>query len=166
MGLVINKTTFAVLKSVNTPDYPEADWLVDPDLSSVEGVDQKYWKIAGGQVVEMNSTEKAVVNAAASQAYIEGVINAAIKFGAGLMTKYAAENVLLGITQAGMTSVVRTRMGSVISALQTGSLYDVIAEAKAIPADHKDGTFITDTRLLNFVNKVETFLGLTLSQSL
>ena len=166
MGLVINKNTFAVLKSVNTPDYSETDWLVDPDLSSVEGVDQKYWKVAGGQVVEMNSGEKAIVNTATSQAYIEGVINAAIKFGAGLMTKYAAENVLLGITQAGMTATVRTRMAVVIAALQTGSLYDVIAEAKAIPAEDKDATFITDARLLAFINKVETYLGIALSTSI
>lgn len=31
------------LESVNTPDYPEADWVINPDLSAVEGVPQGYW---------------------------------------------------------------------------------------------------------------------------
>jgi len=166
MSSVINKTTYQYLESVSTPDYPEETWVVNPDLSAVEGIAQKYWKVVDGAAVEMSAGEKAVVNAAYSQAYVESVIVRAIAFGSKLINQYAAENVILGITQAGMTATVRTRMGSVISALQTGSLYDVIAECKAIPAEHKDATYITDARLLSFVNKVETYLGITLSVTL
>jgi hypothetical protein len=166
MALVINKTTFAVIASGNTPDYSEDDWLINPDLSSVAGVEQKYWKVAGGQVVEMNTGEKAVVNAINSQLYIESVIRNSITFGSKLITQFAAENVLLGITQAGMTSAVRQHMGEVISALQTGSLYEAIANAKAVPSGNKDATFITDVRILSFVNKIESYLGITLSTSL
>lgn len=116
---------------------------------------------SGGVVVSRDG-----VDLTASQFYIEGVIARAIAFGQTLITAYAAQNVLLGITQAGMTSTVRERMAGVISALQTGSLYDVIAEAKAIPSGDKDATFITDARLLSFVNQVETYLGIALSTSL
>ena len=166
MSSVINKTTYQYLESVSTPDYPEETWAVNPDLSAVSGIAQKYWKVVDGAVIEMSSGEKAAVNAAASQAYVEGVIVKAIAFGSKLINQYAAENVILGITQAGMTATVRSRMGTIISALQTGSLYDVIVECKAIPADHKDATYITDARLLSFVNKVEAYLGITWSTSL
>ena len=163
MASVINKTTNQYLASVNTPDYSESDWVINPDLSSVSGIASKYWKVVDGQVVEMSSGEKAVVDGAISQAYIETVITAAIKFGTSLMTKYAAENVLLGITQAGMTRTISGRISGILAALQTGSLYDAIAEAKAIPAENKDATFITNARLLVFINRVESYLGITLS---
>ncbi len=32
--------------------------LINPDLSAVQGVDQKYWKIQNGSVVEMTQAEK------------------------------------------------------------------------------------------------------------
>jgi hypothetical protein len=54
----------------------------------------------------------------------------------------------------------------VIGALQTGSLYEAIANAKAVPSGNKDATFITDVRILSFVNKIESYLGITLSTSL
>lgn len=54
--------------SVNTPNYDTDDWLVNPDLSGVEGVAEYYWKVTGtppgGAVEEMNQAEKDVVDAA------------------------------------------------------------------------------------------------------
>lgn len=38
--------------------------LTNPDLSAVEAVPSKYWKVASGSVVEMSTEEKAVVDAA------------------------------------------------------------------------------------------------------
>jgi hypothetical protein len=57
-------------------------------------------------------------------------------------------------------------MGEVIGALQTGSLYEAIVNAKAVPSGNKDATFITDVRILSFVNKIESYLGITLSSTL
>jgi len=51
------------LRSVNTPDYssnPNA--LINPDLSSVIGVDQKYWKVVDSDVVEMTADEKTALD--------------------------------------------------------------------------------------------------------
>ena len=31
--------------SVNEPDFPEVDWIWDPDLSAVAGQPSKYWNI-------------------------------------------------------------------------------------------------------------------------
>lgn len=50
------------MQSVNTPDYPTA--IVNPDLSALQGVPIKYWKIVAGAVVEMTQSEKNVVDAA------------------------------------------------------------------------------------------------------
>lgn len=44
--------------SVNTPDYSTDDWIVNPDLSSVAGVPEYYWKASGDSIVEMESGEK------------------------------------------------------------------------------------------------------------
>ena len=64
MSNVINRVSKNVIYSVNTPDYPEVDWIIDPDLSAVQSVPKKYWKIAGDLVLEMDQSEKDAVDAA------------------------------------------------------------------------------------------------------
>lgn len=54
--------TYTYLESVNTPDYPTADWLINPDVSSLSAVPRKHWKVSGSSVVEMNVSEKSVVD--------------------------------------------------------------------------------------------------------
>lgn len=63
MANVLNRTTKEYLISVNTPDYPEVTWIINPDLSGVEGVPSKYWKITGDTISEMNQSEKNAVDA-------------------------------------------------------------------------------------------------------
>jgi hypothetical protein len=92
-----------------------------------------------------------------------GVLAPAVAFGETLINDFTAENIMLGITQYGMTAVVLERMGAVLSALQTGSLYDAIVKVRQIPQSDYDSIFITVPRLLAFINKVETYLGLPLS---
>lgn len=45
MADVFNRTTGQYLKSVNTPDFDVADWIINPDLSAVTGQPVKYWII-------------------------------------------------------------------------------------------------------------------------
>lgn len=97
---------------------------------------------------------------------VQAIMEAAMEFGKQLMKEFAAENVLLGITQAGMTNTVRKRLSEVTNALLTGSLYDAIYEVRQIPPEHKDDTFITDARLLVFINKIEKYLLIPLSTQL
>lgn len=97
---------------------------------------------------------------------VAAAVEASIDFGWQVLREFSTENVLLGITQAGMTNRVRQVTMEVINALSTGSLYDAIAQAKAIPPEHKDPVFITDARLVKFINKVEEYLGLPLSTTL
>jgi hypothetical protein len=63
MANVINRTTYQYLQSVNTPDYNAGVWLINPDLSGVDGVPQKYWKVVADTVVEMTQPEKDAVDA-------------------------------------------------------------------------------------------------------
>ena len=97
---------------------------------------------------------------------VEFAIADAVSFGQRILIKFAAENVLLGITQLDMTATVRTILAPVIQCLQTGSLYDAIAQVRLVPPESKDATFITDVRLLGFINSIETYLGVGLSSTL
>lgn len=60
--------THQVVRSANTPDYPTADWLINPAgiaaLDAAE-VPEKYWDVVASDVEEMDAGEKAAVDAAA-----------------------------------------------------------------------------------------------------
>jgi hypothetical protein len=63
MSTVVNKTTFQYLESVNTPDYSEDDWIINPDLTGLYEngtylVPTKYWKYADGYLQERTQAEK------------------------------------------------------------------------------------------------------------
>ena len=64
MASVLNRTTRQYLTSVNTPDYPVVDWIIEPDVSAVAGQPGKYWKIVGDVVSLMSAGEQATVDAA------------------------------------------------------------------------------------------------------
>lgn len=98
-------------------------------------------------------------------AIVTARIEESMAFGQRLIRDFAVENVLMGITQMGLTNTVRKTMLEVGAALTTGSLYDAIAEAKLIPAEKKNNIFVNDTRLLKFINKIEDFLGIPRSNS-
>jgi hypothetical protein len=63
MANVLNRTTKEYRVSVNTPDFPIEDWIINPDMSSVNGINPKYWAIEGDIVREMTHIEKNVVDA-------------------------------------------------------------------------------------------------------
>jgi len=66
---------------------------------------------------------------------VQTMIGQAREFGTKVILEYAAENVLLGITQAGKTKQVQDALIKVVFALLTGSLYLACTEIKAIPAE-------------------------------
>jgi hypothetical protein len=79
MASFIHRATYEYVTSVHSPDYPIEDWLKNPDLSGVVGVEQKFWKVVGDTVVEMSQAEKdviiAVEDAAAQQALESRIID-------------------------------------------------------------------------------------------
>jgi len=96
-----------------------------------------------------------------------------------LINTFAAENMALGITQAGKTADVlglfvkgydlhsNSRPLSLRDCFDTGSLYEacnVIEHIRGAPSEFSGmDPFITDARLLEMKNKIETFLGIPLS---
>jgi hypothetical protein len=135
--------------------------LVLVSESEVEGV-----IIPAHYEVQEDATLVSAKAAKVMDDYISNKLNDAVNFGADIIREFTKENIVMGITTDNMTGVVRKAMSEVIIALQTGSLYDAIIEAKAIPADKKDAKYITDARLLSFINKIETKLNITLSTSI
>ena len=50
------------LKSVNTPDYEgKPGVIVNPDVSALDNVPLKYWKLANNEVLEMTASEKQTI---------------------------------------------------------------------------------------------------------
>lgn len=71
MADVLHKTADPVdyRESVNTPDYDPTDWFINPDVSAVAAVEQKYWKRPlTDPVAEMTQGEKDAVDAALASA--------------------------------------------------------------------------------------------------
>ncbi len=68
MANVLNRTSLQFLASVNTPSYPVADWVINPDMSPVASVRREYWVLTGDVLSEMDQAAKDVVDAAAAAA--------------------------------------------------------------------------------------------------
>lgn len=86
----------------------------------------------------------------------------AMDFGNNLILEFAAENILMGITQAGKTKDVADYLSSLMRYTQTGSLYEVMAEIDrliqtGLPPNLSP--FITEERLLSFKTKVLEYLA-------
>jgi hypothetical protein len=66
MGDYVHRTTKQYLQSVSPNDLPEplANYIEDPDLSSVVGVPNIYWIITGDVITEMSQGQKDTVDAA------------------------------------------------------------------------------------------------------
>lgn len=74
MANVVNRTTVEYIKSVNTPDYSPAEWIINPDLSALDDVPHRYWKVVGDDVVEMDQAEKDAVDAAIAEKQHESML--------------------------------------------------------------------------------------------
>lgn len=50
MANVLNRKTLEFHESVNTPEYPPDQWLINPDLSAVAGLPTWQWVVDGDSV--------------------------------------------------------------------------------------------------------------------
>lgn len=109
------------------------------------------------------------------ETYLDNSVHPFIK---GLINKFAAENISMGITQAGKTAdllglfeksfdIGALHLVSLKGSFDTGSLYVSLAIIQHVRDNPSNFTglspFITDSRLLSMKNEIETFLVLTLS---
>ena len=74
MANVLNRTTKQHLTSVNTPEYPVAEWIINPDLSAVRGQPAKYWEISGDSVSLMDQASRDAVDAELRDASRESAV--------------------------------------------------------------------------------------------
>lgn len=70
MASGIHRTTLEVRSRGVPKDLSDPDWIVNPDLSEVEGQPKRYWKIVGDAVQLMTQAERDAVDAAADAARI------------------------------------------------------------------------------------------------
>ena len=62
MAVVLHRDTKQIIRSANTADYRDGNWLINPDMSRVRGVSQRYWKVIGNEVYAMTAAERIVVD--------------------------------------------------------------------------------------------------------
>jgi hypothetical protein len=107
MADVINKTTGEYRKSVHTPDYPEKDWLINPDLKQVSGLDPSLWVVVGDAVLPMPEEQRVAKAQAAEEAAKLAEVNSAKEQASGPLVKslayVIAEELTLIRKQAGLS---------------------------------------------------------------
>lgn len=63
MANVLNRKTLEYHESVNTPEYPPDQWLINPDLSAVAGLPTWQWVVDGDSVRPPTTDELAAMEA-------------------------------------------------------------------------------------------------------
>ena len=80
------------------------------------------------------------------------------KFGKSLKADFVVENVMLGMT-TDESELVLKRVSGVLFALDNGLLETCIERARRLSPTEYDGKYITEARLLQYVNRIEEYLG-------
>jgi len=62
MANVLNRKTKEYLISVNTPDYSQEDWIINPNLNLVKDLPVSHWIIDGDEVRPPNEIEIISIN--------------------------------------------------------------------------------------------------------
>jgi len=96
------------------------------------------------------------------------LVQNAITFGQALIVRFATQNVMAGITQAGKTQAVLAYSSDLYTYLSTGSLYVALAEIETMIADTSDAKaalapFISNAVLYTYLNQIQLYLGLTVT---
>ena len=159
------------MREMWTHNTTQAVVYIDPEDSEnyTQGAeaDPSWTQVDGPHVAltENSTTKENLVQQDAIDSS-QKAVTAARAFANKLIDEFAGENRRLGIIEDDMTGPVITRMQNVLMALYTGSLPEAIVRVKAIPTEDKDPKYITDARLLVFVNKTRQYLGLEPVESL
>lgn len=99
------------------------------------------------------------------QEVVSKLIDNAQIFGTHILSQFATENVLMGITQAGKTIQVTNYLHRLSHYVNTGSLYAAVAEIDTIIADSSPekaalAPFITNDRMSLYRSKITAYLGI------
>lgn len=125
MGTAVNRTTKEYRESVNTPDFPTAQWIINSaqaDALFAAGVPSFHWNIAGDVVSEMSAGEKATVNAARADTLrdntvtetdnMEALIRAVVQLVVDEINTLRAQHALPARTLAQVRTAIRNKLGT------------------------------------------------------
>lgn len=94
--------------------------------------------------------------------YTERLIKGAVKRGNEIFTEFAAENVAMGITQAGKTKAVADYLANVDRYMRSGSLYEVLNELTKLENEgfpSELAPFITSERIGRVRDMILSYLN-------
>lgn len=135
-------------ESVNTPEFDNDEWIINPDLSAVIGVPRKYWKLVENEIVEMTAEEKAIVDQPTSKEKV----NAAIEFGKDLILEFGSGNVEDSVPLE-ITKAITKELEPITIALMTGTVTVALDEMKKL-----DSVYIDDMTKAYFIAKMQAFI--------
>jgi hypothetical protein len=69
-GNALHRTTLDYREGVELDDYPVEDWVHNPNMTPVEDVMKRYWKLTGDVLSEMTQGEKETLDAPDMPAHI------------------------------------------------------------------------------------------------
>lgn len=140
-GMIASETELKVMLT----SYNEADIIRVDD----------YWESLTEQ------TESELTQYELSQ-NVKNIVAGAMHFGNELMVEFAAENVMMGITQTGKTKAVADYLADATRYLISGSLYEVVNEVDRLLAEgipQELAPYVTVERMTGFKQKILGFLG-------
>lgn len=135
-------------ESVNTPEFDNDEWIINPDLSAVIGVPRKYWKLVENEIVEMTAEEKEIVDQPSSKEKV----NAAIEFGKDLILEFGSGNVEASVPLE-ITKAITKELEPITIALMTGTVTVALDEMKKL-----DSVYINDMTKAYFIAKMQAFI--------
>jgi len=135
-----------------TSDLPSPDWvLMTPaEFEAYKSTHQAAY----------NTWYQSTLPTVDPNAVFIDIVNKAKVFAEGVIITAAAENIRLGITQAGKTKLIADTLKDLVYYLQSGSLYEAMTAIDAVVVTPEMAPFITAERLLIFKNKIRAYLGL------
>ncbi len=148
MASALQKSTMIFRESVNTPEFDNDEWIINPDLSAVIGVPRKYWKLVENEIVEMTAEEKAIVDQPTSKEKV----NAAIEFGKDLILEFGSGNVEASVPLE-ITKAITKELEPITIALMTGTVTVALDEMKKL-----DSVYIDDMTKAYFIAKMQAFI--------
>lgn len=104
------------------------------------------------------STPTPPISNLTQQQIVENKIAKAIDGFTELMIEYAAQNVLLGITQAGKTELISDTLLPVMQYGESGSLYAAISALQAVQLTDDMAPFLTAAVITDLINKATSVL--------
>lgn len=88
------------------------------------------------------------------------VLKPAKQFALEIEETFVAENIAMGITQAGKTDLVTERLAEVLKHVRNASLYSALSAIENVVIDESVAPFITVPRMITFANKIKKYLNI------